>query len=135
MIFSPVVPRPGIAGWRFLERTYDAQLQTYARDPTLTRETEIFRRDIGTVKNAGELVANRTLLQVALGAFGLQADINNRFFIQKVLEDGTSNSDALANRLSDRRYRQFSDAFGFGPTAGRQTNNEPAMKEIAEAYC
>ena len=40
---------------------------------------------------------------MALGAFGLQDDINNRYFIRKILEEGTTNEDALANRFSDTR--------------------------------
>ena len=34
-------------------------------------------------------MADRRLLAVALGAFGLDDDIDNRFFIRKVLEEGT----------------------------------------------
>ena len=60
------------------------------------------------------LVADRQLLSVALAAFGLEDDINNKYFIRKVLEEGTDADDALANRLADKRYREFSEAFGFG---------------------
>ena len=52
---------------------------------------------------------------MAPGAFGLEGDINNRFFIQKVLEEGTGAADALANRLTDTRYRKLAVAFQFGP--------------------
>ena len=50
---------------------------------------------------------------VALGAFGLQDDLPNRFFIQKVLEGGTLSTDSLANKLSDPRYAALAKAFGF----------------------
>ncbi|NIQ96891.1 MAG: DUF1217 domain-containing protein, partial [Desulfuromonadales bacterium] len=46
--------------------------------------------------------------------FGLQDDINNTYFVRKILEDGTLKEGALSNRLSDSRYRAFSSAFGFG---------------------
>jgi hypothetical protein len=77
-------------------------------------------------------VSDRRLLQVALGAFGLEEDINNRFFIQKILEDGTRADDALSNRLSDKRYREFSQAFGFGPGEVRKTGLITNMEQIAE---
>ena len=48
-----------------------------------------------------------------MGAFGLDADIDNKAFIKKVLADGTLSSSALANRLSDKSYQQLSAAFGF----------------------
>lgn len=59
------------------------------------------------------------MLSVALGAFGLDDDINNSFFVRKVLEDGTTDNGALANRLADKRYRDFSGAFGFGELVPR----------------
>ncbi|MGV8988540.1 MAG: DUF1217 domain-containing protein [Cypionkella sp.] len=43
----------------------------------------------------------------------MDSDIDNKAFIKKVLTDGTVSSSALANRLSDKSYQQFSAAFGF----------------------
>jgi hypothetical protein len=120
-MFQPVIPISGLAGWRFLQQTYDAQLDTFARSSVVKNDADYFRENIVNVTTAEQLVSDRRLLTVALGAFGLQDDINNRFFIQKVLEDGIVSDDALANRLADKRYRELSETFGFGPTEAIQT--------------
>ncbi|WP_010141278.1 DUF1217 domain-containing protein [Oceanicola sp. S124] len=112
-MFNPVLPLTGYAGWAFLERTYDAQRESFDKSPLITRDTAYFEENISKVKTAEDLVSDRRLLRVALGAFGLGDDIDNRYFIQKVLEDGTLKDDALALRLSDERYREFAEAFGF----------------------
>ena len=114
MSFQPILPATGYAGWRFLQSTLPAQQETFNRSPEIMRLTEYFRETIRSVRTAEELVADRRLLQVALGAFGLDDDLGNRFFIRKVLEDGIAQDDSLANRLSDKRYRALSEAFGFG---------------------
>ena len=114
MSFQPVIPFGGHAGWAFLGRTKEAQQTAFEAAPLQQRETEYFAAKIGEITTAEELVSDRTLLKVALGAFGLDDDISNKFFIQKVLEDGTLTNDALANRLADKRYQEFSSAFGFG---------------------
>jgi hypothetical protein len=114
MSFSPVVPFSGYAGWAFLKRTMPAQKQAFETTPTLARDEDYFRAKIGQVKTADDLVSNRRLLTVALGAYGLDADINNRFFLKKVLQDGTLTTGALANKLSDKQYLAFSQVFGFG---------------------
>ncbi len=132
MTFQPVIPSGGIVGWRFLQRTYDNQLQSFTNANVNQRETQYFLENIGKVETAQDLVSDRRLLQVALGAFGLEADIDNRFFIQKVLEDGTRAEDALSNRLSDKRYREFSEAFGFGPGEVRKTSLITNMEKVAE---
>ncbi|MGR3617485.1 MAG: DUF1217 domain-containing protein [Paracoccaceae bacterium] len=100
----------------------------------MQREVAHFKESIGSIKTAEELIADRSLLKVALGAFGLQDDLNNKYLIRKILEDGTSATDALANRLSDRRYRQLSDAFGFGPDSSVKTNSKLNMEAISKRY-
>lgn len=117
MSFQPVIPQSGLAGWRFLQRTFDQQTVVFAEGPQLLRDTAYFEARIGSINSAEQLVADRRLLRVALGAFGLQDDINNRFFIRKVLEGGVIQPDSLANKLGDDRYREMSRAFGFGDLA------------------
>ncbi|MBO9447666.1 DUF1217 domain-containing protein [Ruegeria sp. R14_0] len=131
MTFQPVIPSGGLVGWRFLQRTYDAQLESFSTSAVNKRDSEYFLENIKKVQTAEDLVSDRRLLQVALGAFGLEGDLDNRFFIQKILSDGTKAEDALSNRLSDKRYRQFSDAFGFGPGEVRKTGLITNMEEIA----
>ncbi|MEX0349337.1 MAG: DUF1217 domain-containing protein [Paracoccaceae bacterium] len=134
MTFRPVVPFGGITGWQFLQRTQTHQQEALAASPQIKRETQHFLKEIANVSSARELVADRTLLKVALGAFGLESDLNNRFFVQKILEDGTSAQDALANRLADKRYRAFSDAFGFGPSAFPKTALTTFMEDVVNKY-
>ncbi|WP_170383894.1 DUF1217 domain-containing protein [Ruegeria atlantica] len=132
MTFQPVIPTGGIVGWRFLQRTYDAQLESFSSSAVNEREAKYFLDNIGKVQTAEDLVSDRRLLQVALGAFGLEDDIDNRYFIQKILSDGTSADDALSNRLADKRYREFSKAFGLGPGDVRKTGLKSNMEAIAQ---
>ena len=57
--------------------------------PDRSATTAYFEDKIASVTTAEDLVADRRLLSVALGAFGLDGDINSKFFVQKVLRDGT----------------------------------------------
>ncbi|MGV6804364.1 MAG: DUF1217 domain-containing protein [Ruegeria sp.] len=132
MTFQPVVPAGGIVGWRFLQRTYEAQFQAFSASAANERDTEYFLENIQNVKTAEDLVSDRRLLQVALGAFGLEDDLTNRYFLLKLLSDGTTSDDALANRLADRRYRAFSEAFGLGPGEIRKTDLLEDMETVSE---
>ena len=134
MSFQPVVTQSGLAGWRFLQRTLDQQTANFDRRPDVSRDTAYFEARIGTINSAAELVADRRLLRVALGAFGLLDDLNNRFLIRKVLEDGVLREGALANRLSDTRYREISEAFGFGDLVVPSTKLSDFGTRIAERY-
>lgn len=134
MTFQPVVSGPGIVGWQFLQRTYDNQYEAFNESRILQRDADYFRENIGNILTASDLVDDRRLLTVALGAFGLEDDINNRFFIKTILEEGTRADDALARRLSDDRYERFSEAFGFGPSELINTIFPEKMDEIVELF-
>lgn len=121
-MFQPVVPLSGLPGWIMLNRTMEAQTAAYNAAPAIVRDTDYFEAHIAGVGSAEELVADRRLLRVALGAFGLEDDIDSRYLIRKVLEGGVSDPRSLANSLSDDRYKQLSAAFGFGDaTLGPRT--------------
>ncbi|GGX38442.1 flagellar protein [Tateyamaria omphalii] len=133
-MYQPVLISSGLAGWQFLKRTYEQQLSAFSQSTLLQRDTDHFADKISSVTTADELVADRQLLTVALGAFGLSEDINNTYFIQKMLGDGTTAQDALANRFTDRRYRDFSEAFGLGPGEVRGALRPGFSEEIIAKY-
>lgn len=118
MSFQPVIPFGGTAGWAFLKRTEATQTASFQRRPDVQRDEAYFRERIGAAKTADALVSDRRLLRISLEAFGLEADLNARAFIRRVLEEGVQSKDSLANRLADPRYAAMSGAFGFANADG-----------------
>jgi len=134
MSFAPVVPTGGFSGWSFLNRTMAKQRQAFDADPATHREAAYFRDRIGKIDSAEQLVADRRLLSVALTTFGLEGDVNNRAFLQKILEGGTLKPEALGNRLADKRYLEFARAFGFGDFPIPNTKKSDFADKILSAY-
>ncbi|NYS25001.1 DUF1217 domain-containing protein [Rhodobacteraceae bacterium 2376] len=134
MSFQPVLPLGGLAGWKFLQRTLDTQMESHARAPQRVRATEYFREQIAEVTSASDLLADRRLREVALGAFGLQDDIDSIAFIRRVLEDGPDKEDGLPNRLSDKRYLSLAQAFDFTTGESPALRDEGFVDRIIEAY-
>ncbi len=81
MTYTPVLPVTGYAGWTLLNRTMAKQTAAFVKSPEIKRDEDYFRANIGKINTAADLVKDRRLLTVALGAFGLDADINNKAFI------------------------------------------------------
>jgi len=121
-MFQPVLPAAGLVGWRFLEKTADQQSHLLASSSQNQRDIDYFRDNIGSVKSAEELVSNRRMLRVVLGSFGLQDDINNIAFIQRVLEQGVEDPKSLANRLSDSRYQDLAREYQYLNSGFSQKN-------------
>jgi hypothetical protein len=116
-MFVPLVPFGGYAGWKVFERTAARQFETFAKSPELQRDLAYFREKIGEVTSAEALVADRRLLNVALGAFGLETEIAKKAIIRRVLEQPPADPQSFANRLNDPRWRAFARTFGFASGA------------------
>lgn len=134
MTFQPIIPLGGLPGWALLNRTLDRQTEIFNASPQIVRDTDYFEQKIGDVRTAEDLVSDRRLLRVALGAFGLTDDLNSRALIQRVLEEGTKDRAALANRLSDERYKKLTNAFGFAEPGLPNTRLSGFGREIADKF-
>ena len=133
MSFQPVIPFGGYSGWSFLKRTMARQQSALQQTPVAQRDEAYFRATIGKVTSASALVEDRRLLRIALTAFGLEGDLANRAFVQKVLDGDLGSSSALANRLADKRYLAMAQSFGFG-TGQAQTTTSGFADKILAAY-
>lgn len=134
MSFQPVLPFTGYAGWAFLKRTIASQQAALQASPANQRDEAYFRENITKVTTAEQLVSDRRLLRVALTAFGLEEDIDAKAFVRKVLEGGVTDSSALANKLSDKRYYAMAKAFGFGTSATPNTQAAGFADALLEAW-
>lgn len=135
MPFPPAIPLGGLPGLRFLERTYDQQFEIYNRSPEVAREIDYFEENAGNITSVDDLMSDRRILAVVLGAFGLDEDINKGAFIRKVIEEGTILPDAFANRLVESRYREMSAAIGFGNVSDEfleKTNRDAILAAYQE---
>jgi hypothetical protein len=134
MSFQPVLPLSGYAGWSFLKKTIARQQVAQQSVPAQARDEAYFRDRIGKVKTAEQLVGDKRLLRIALTAFGLEADVNSKAFIQKILEGGTLKEGSLANKLADKQYQKFSAAFGFGDYSTPRTVISTFPDEILSQF-
>lgn len=121
----------GIVGWRILQRTETRQIEALAKDSVIQRSTQYFRDNARSDMTAEDLVGDYKMLSVALGAFGLEADLPNKAFIRKILESDVGDSKSLVNRLSDKRYLRLARAMQLG-----ETGIDPAQvsQRVSEAY-
>ncbi len=134
MSFVPALPLGGLGGWRLLERTEASQRAAFEKSPEMARDVAYFREKIASIDSAEALVGDYRLLRVALGAFGLDADVSKQAFIRKVLESDPLDSASFANRLVDSRYHKLAAAFGFGGVTGPKTGWSGFAEKIVEPY-
>lgn len=118
MPIQPAIPFGGLAGLRFLDQTIDRQTATFNSSVDVQREVDYFLENASNVTSVEQLVGDRRLLGVVLGAFGLDEDIDKGAFIRKVIEEGSQERTAFANRLVEPAYREMAEFLGFGDFGG-----------------
>jgi len=134
MTFQPLVPLSGVAGLQFIERTQEAQQAAFNNSPLISREIEYFKENIHKAATAEDLTNDYLLRKVALGAFGLDEDLSKKYFINKILDEGTEDESAFANRLVDTRYRDMAETFGYGNLLGANVLQSDFADKIVQAY-
>lgn len=103
-------------------------------DPAVKLASEYYAANIGKVSSISDLVGNYRLLSYALSAYGLSDHINDKALVTKVLEGGVSSSTALANKLTDPRWKAFAKAFDFAGSGASSVTSNSAVATTKQAY-
>jgi hypothetical protein len=113
MAYLPSIAAPGYAGWKALQRSLARQTEAFGAQPSVKKSLEHFRAAIDKAKEPGDIIKDRRLLSVVLGAFGLESEIDKKAIIRRVMSEGVDDPKSFANRINDQRWRSFAQAFSF----------------------
>jgi hypothetical protein len=109
-MFQPVIPLTGNSGWKFLEATYDRQLQSYSNSPQVRLDSEYLTEKLSKPIEVEDFLNDRRLLRVALTAFDLGGEEWKRGFITKVMKEVADPESTFLARLNNSKYTAFAKA-------------------------
>lgn len=116
------------ASYKLVTRDIAVSLDRVASQPMIQRETDYFRENIGKVKSIDEFVNDYRLFNYAMKAHGLSDMAYAKAFMKKALEEGLSDPNSFANKLSDKRYVDFVRSFNFEAHGAQATSYNPAVE-------
>ena len=96
--------------------------------------TDYYVANIGKVKTAADFIGNYRLFSYAMTAYGLGDKVSAKGLMTKVLDGGVTSSSALANTLSDPRYKAFATAFDFAGKGSAATSAASATTGTTAKY-
>jgi hypothetical protein len=111
MAFRPALPLSGVAGYNFLQSTYDKQLNTFAGSPEIQNDRAYLEERLTTSIPVEDLLGDRRLLRISLTAFGLAGEETKGGLVRRVLESVSDPDDSLLERLNNPDYVRFAEAF------------------------
>ncbi len=120
--------------YNLVSRDMTKSLARTAADPVIKREIAAYERAIGKVKSIDDFLENDTVYRMAMKAFGLEDMIYAKGFMRKVLEEGVASRDSFANKLADKRYREFADTFNFAQFGSATTAFGATQAGVVKRY-
>jgi len=120
--------------YRTVAGSLDKSLARTAAEAPVARESAHYLAHIGEVKTIDDFLKNDRLFRFAMKAAGLGEMAYAKGFMRKLLEGGVESASALANKLSDARYRAFVKTFNFARDGDQATTLAAARQGTVDSY-
>lgn len=102
-----------VAGYRMYAANLTKSLETVSKQPMVERDSAYYLENITEIKSIDDFLGNDRVYRYAMKAYGLEDMTYAKAFMRKVLTEGVDSRDSFANSLSDKRYKEFAEAFNF----------------------
>ena len=132
MSFSPVIPSSGLTGLRFLQSTYDRQIEAFGLSASVQNDIKYTIEKLSNPITVDELIDDSRLLRTTLTAFGLQGEETKQALVRKVIEENTNPESTFLARLNNRQYTAYADAFK--PVDGVIAFDTEAVNKIIQDF-
>ncbi len=131
-MFQPLIPFSGNTGWKFLQSTYDRQLQTLSDTAQMKADRQYLADKLEKPITTEAFLGDKRLMRVALTAFDLGGEEWKRGFIGKVLKEVADPESTFLARLNNPKYTAFAAAFK--PVNGQISLKPAALEAISKAF-
>jgi hypothetical protein len=103
--------------YNLVSRDLQKSMIKISQQADVSKDSAYYKANIGKVTSVDDLLNDHRLYTYATKAYGLEDMAYAKAFLRKVLESDLANPNSFANKLSDKRYREFASAFPFGTTS------------------
>lgn len=110
---QPAIPMSGLAGWSFLQSTYNRQLETFSDSASVKNDRAYMTEKLSKPVSLDDFMSDRRLLRVTMTAFDLGGEEWKGGFIRKVLEEAATPDSTFLERLNNPAYTKFAQTFAF----------------------
>jgi hypothetical protein len=125
---------PAIAAYQLAVKQGDAGPEKMAARKDIKAEVDYFRNNIQSVKSVDDLFKDRRMMQFVLDATDLGKETDKMGLLKKVLTQKAEDSDALMNKLVDKRFKVAAAMLQFGEKGLAQIQRETTKDDLAELY-
>ena len=111
MVYQPVIPLTGYGGWKFLESTFDKQLEGFTDSARVKNDRQYFQDKMSSPIAMEDFLSDKRLLRISLTAFDLGGEEWKVGFIRHVMEEKADPDSNFLTRLNNQAYTNFANTF------------------------
>jgi Protein of unknown function (DUF1217) len=119
---------------RQVEQNKTQLVKATAAQPDVKTAIAAFTKAVNSAKSMTQLLSNPAVMNVLLTANGMSDQIGYTAFATKTLTSNLSDSNSLANTLSDTRWKTLAQTYNFAANGLKSIQNAMAIAKIANAY-
>ena len=131
-MFQPIVPATGLAGWNFLQSTYDTQLESYSSSTQIQNDVNYMIEKLSAPIDVDAFLDDQRLLRVTLTAFDLAGEEWKRGYIENILNEFNDPDSTFLSRLNNPKYTAFAEVFA--PADGKVVVFEEVLADMATRF-
>lgn len=120
--------------YNLINKDLTKSLARTAKETDVKREIDYYKANVGKIKSIDDLMKNDRIYRFAMKAYGLEDLAYAKAMIRKVLEGGVEDTKALANKLSDPRFKALATAFDFKAFGETATVTQAVEKDTVDAF-
>src|SRR5271166_2135278 len=116
------------------EQNQTQDIKATAAQPDVQTAIAAFTKAVNSAKSVTQLLANPAVMNVLLTANGMSDQIGYTALATKALTSNLSDSNSLANTLTDTRWKTLAQTYNFNVNGLASIQNPTAIASIANAY-
>lgn len=122
----------GIGGWKFLQATYDRQLQSFSNSVQTRNDRNYMIEKFSQPLAVEDFLKDPRLMRVTMAAFDLAGEEWKKGFVDKVLKEVSDPESTFLPRLNNSKYTAFAKALA--PENGQITISQDDLAVIAVRF-
>ncbi|WP_207476502.1 DUF1217 domain-containing protein [Arenibaculum pallidiluteum] len=120
--------------FKMVEKQGSTAVERHSKDPAVTREVQYFREKVGSLKSVDDIFSDYRMMSFVLKASNLEDEIPFPGRAKRALTERADNTDALMNRLTDKRFKAAAEALKFAETGLSTLKNPETIEKLVSSY-
>ncbi len=116
------------------EQNQTQDVKATAAQPTVSQAITAFTQAVKSATSVAQMLANPAVMNVLLTANGMSDQIGYTALATKALTSNLSDTNSLANTLTDTRWKTVATTYNFATNGLKSIQTPAAIASIANAY-